>query len=146
MNPYLTTKQMQNSTNLIFSLIKKSPPQNFIRQSLGKLKNGRNLPPNQTNTIGSIISLLLQLGLLKIGAWEMEWSWWWCHGPGTLEGGCQGGGAIDFLTDQLTLFQTGGRLCPPHYYSPPLRIYRSSNCPKCGRCRAMQKRPRKKMH
>ena len=79
MNPYLTTKQMQNSTNLIFSLIKKSPPQNFIRQSLGKLKNGRNLPPNQTNTIGSIISLLLQLGLLKIGAWEKEWTWWWCH-------------------------------------------------------------------
>ena len=59
--------------------LKKSPPQDFIRMSLGLLKNGRNLPPNQTNTIGSIISLLLQLGLLKIGAWEMEWSWWWCH-------------------------------------------------------------------
>ena len=58
---------------------RKSPPQDFIRTSLGLLKNGRNLPPNQTNTIGSIISLLLQLGLLKIGAWEMEWSWWWCH-------------------------------------------------------------------
>ena len=58
---------------------KKSPLQDFNRMSLGLLKNGRNLPPNQTNTIGSIISLLLQLGLLKIGAWEMEWSWWWCH-------------------------------------------------------------------
>ena len=52
---------------LIFSFRQK-----VVHQS--SLKNGRNLPPNQTNTIGSIISLLLQLGPLKIGAWEMECS------------------------------------------------------------------------
>ena len=69
--------QTSPKSHILFN--EKNPPQDFIRRSLGLLKNGRNLPPNQTNTIGSIISLLLQLGLLKIGAWEMEWSWWWCH-------------------------------------------------------------------
>ena len=31
---------------------------------------------------------------------------------------CGGGGGLQFWADQLTLFQPGGRLCPPHYYQP----------------------------
>ena len=40
--------------------------------------------------------------------------------------GLKGGGMIpQILNDELTLSQSGGRSCPPYYYSPP-RIFRPS--------------------
>ena len=44
----------------------------------------------------------------------------WSRGPG--------GNGPQTLEDQLTLFQEGGRLCPPHYCLPT-RIFRPSYCP-----------------
>ena len=70
-----------------------------------------------------------------------KWTWaWFVSGPqmfvwllalGWLSGplelvGLSGRSPLQILADQLTLFQSGGRLCPPNYCSPFPRIFSPS--------------------